>query len=165
MGSRRGRRGHAEAGSPPRSPTLPWLPSRRQPAASSWLLPTPEASSHRRAPARFGNGFGNNPFSGNGTGGNGTGTGNSPGANISQGTLTKVENAVKPGLVVITSNLKYDGSGAAAAATGMIISKSGLVLTNNHVINGTTGLRATVVATGRQYQPSGSATTRARTSR
>ena len=48
-----------------------------------------------------------------------------PGANISQGTLQKVENAVKPGLVVITSNLKYDGSGAAAAATGMIISKYG----------------------------------------
>ncbi len=58
---------------------------------------------------------------------------------------------VKPGLVVITSNLKYDGSGAAAAATGMIISKNGLVLTNNHVINGTTGLTATVVATHRQY--------------
>jgi S1-C subfamily serine protease len=95
----------------------------------------------------FGNGFGNNPFSG--TGGNGTG--NSPGAKISQGTLTKVENAVKPGLVVITSNLKYDGSGAAAAATGMIISKSGLVLTNNHVINGTTGLMATDVETGHHY--------------
>lgn len=97
----------------------------------------------------FGNGFGSNPFGGNGTGGNGTG--NSPGANISQGTLTKVENAVKPGLVVITSSLKYDGTGAAAAATGMIISKSGLVLTNNHVINGTTGLMAIDAATGHRY--------------
>ncbi len=95
----------------------------------------------------FGNGLGNNPFSGNG----GSGTGNSPGASISQSTLQQVESRVKPGLVVITSNLKYDGSGAAAAATGMIISKNGLVLTNNHVINGTTGLTATVVATHRQY--------------
>jgi S1-C subfamily serine protease len=100
----------------------------------------------------FGNGFGNSPFGGNGTGGNGTGgNGTTPGANISQGTLTKVENAVKPGLVVITSDLKYQGSGAAAAATGMIISKSGLVLTNNHVINGTTRLTAIDVATHVRY--------------
>jgi S1-C subfamily serine protease len=98
----------------------------------------------------FGNGFGNNPFSGN-SGNGSNGGGSNPGANISQGTLQKVESAVKPGLVVITSNLKYDGSGAAAAATGMIISQNGLVLTNNHVINGTTGLIATVVATHRQY--------------
>jgi S1-C subfamily serine protease len=34
----------------------------------------------------------------------------------------------------------------------MVISKSGLVLTNNHVIDGTTGLTATVVATGHKYQ-------------
>jgi S1-C subfamily serine protease len=116
----------------------------------------PPSASSGSGNGTFGNGFGNNPFNGNGNGTSpngtgGNGTGNSPGANISHGTLTKVENAVKPGLVVITSHLKYDGSGAAAAATGMIISKSGLVLTNNHVINGTTGLRATVVATGRQY--------------
>ena len=62
-----------------------------------------------------------------------------------------MQGAVAPGLVVITSNLKYAGNGAAAAATGMIISPSGLVLTNNHVINGTTGLSATVVSTGTQY--------------
>jgi S1-C subfamily serine protease len=95
-----------------------------------------------------GNGFGNNPFSGNGS--NGSGNGVNPGGNISQSTLQKVQSAVQPGLVVITSNLKYNGN-AAAAATGMVISKSGLVLTNNHVINGTTGLTATVVATHRQY--------------
>ncbi len=34
----------------------------------------------------------------------------------------------------------------------MVISSSGLVLTNNHVINGTTGLTARVVATGRRYK-------------
>jgi S1-C subfamily serine protease len=33
----------------------------------------------------------------------------------------------------------------------MIISHNGLVLTNNHVINGTTGLTAKVVSTGQQY--------------
>ena len=93
----------------------------------------------------FGNG--NNPFGGNG----GFGPGTAPGANISPSTRNKVEQAVKPGLVVITSNLRFNGSGAAAAATGMIISKSGLVLTNNHVINGSTSLWATVVTTNHRY--------------
>ena len=58
-------------------------------------------------------------------------------------------NAVRPGLVVISSNLAYQGS--QAAATGMEISSDGLVLTNNHVITGTTLLRATVVSTNRSY--------------
>jgi S1-C subfamily serine protease len=80
----------------------------------------------------------------------GTG-GGSNSSSISSATLRKVEDAVTPGLVVITSNLRYDGQGAAAAATGMIINSNGLVLTNNHVINGTTGLTATVPSTGRQY--------------
>ncbi len=97
------------------------------------------------------NGF-NQPNNGLGTGsGNGNGLGNQ-GTPISRATLQRVQAAVEPSLVVITSNLKYDGSGAAAAATGMIISKSGLVLTNNHVINGTTGLMATVMGTQKHYQ-------------
>ena len=33
----------------------------------------------------------------------------------------------------------------------LIISKSGLVLTNNHVIEGTTGLTARIVATGQRF--------------
>ena len=39
-----------------------------------------------------------------------------------------------------------------AEGTGMIISATGLVLTNNHVINATNGLTATVVSTGRTYR-------------
>ena len=45
-----------------------------------------------------------------------------------------------PGLVDIMSNLKYNGE--TAEGTGMIISASGLVLTNNHVIDGATTVRA-----------------------
>ncbi len=82
---------------------------------------------------------------------NGSGT-SSPGASISSATEQKVRNAVLPGLVVIDSSLQYQGSDVGAAGTGMIISRSGLVLTNNHVIEQTTGLTATVVATGRKYQ-------------
>ena len=90
-------------------------------------------------------------FPGAGGGNNGdSGSGASSGA-VSRSTMARLSAAVTPGLVVITSNLKYDGAGVAAAATGMIISHNGLVLTNNHVINGTTGLTAKVVSTGQQF--------------
>ena len=81
-----------------------------------------------------------------------TGPGTTPGAGISSAALQRVENAVRPGLVVINSKLQDDGADVSGAAgTGMIISSSGLVLTNNHVINATNGLTATVVATHKTY--------------
>jgi S1-C subfamily serine protease len=79
-------------------------------------------------------------------GGPGSGSGHSP---VSSATEHAVYNKVQPGLVDITSNLGFQGG--TAAATGMVITKSGLVLTNNHVINGTTGMKATVVASGQSY--------------
>src|SRR5262249_58066402 len=51
-----------------------------------------------------------------------------------------VRKKVDPGLVDITSTLKFNGE--TAEGTGMIISASGLVLTNNHVIDGATSVRA-----------------------
>jgi S1-C subfamily serine protease len=96
-------------------------------------------------------GSGNFGFPNNGTfPGSGTGNTGNSGSNIPVGIMHRVEAEVSPSLVIITSNLKYDGNGAAAAATGMIISRSGLVLTNNHVINGTTGLTATTYG-GKSY--------------
>ena len=68
---------------------------------------------------------------------------------VSNPTDRAVVSAVRPGLVEISSNLAYQGS--QAAATGMVISKNGLVLTNNHVITDTTQLSARVVATGKQF--------------
>jgi S1-C subfamily serine protease len=80
------------------------------------------------------------------------GTGTTPGASISSAALQRAENAVQPGLVVINSKLQDDGADVSGAAgTGMIISSSGLVLTNNHVINASNGLTATVVATHKTY--------------
>ena len=55
-----------------------------------------------------------------------------------------VAKRVDPGLVDITSTLKYNSE--TAEGTGMIISSSGLVLTNNHVIDGATVVRATLAA-------------------
>ena len=62
-----------------------------------------------------------------------------------QAIVTKVE----PGLVIIDTNLQFDSE--AAAGTGMVINPNGLVLTNNHVIDGSTKITATVAATGKTY--------------
>ena len=106
----------------------------------------PTASS---GPGNGGSGNFNFPNNGNFPS-NGSGNTGNTGSSMPSSTLRRVEAAVSPSLVIITSNLKYDGNGAAAAATGMIISRNGLVLTNNHVINGTTGLNATLG--NRQYK-------------
>ena len=57
---------------------------------------------------------------------------------------------VKPGLVLINTTLQYDSE--AAAGTGMVINADGLVLTNNHVIEDSTRITATVISTGKTYQ-------------
>jgi S1-C subfamily serine protease len=56
---------------------------------------------------------------------------------------------VKPGLVLINTALQYRSE--AAAGTGMVINADGLVLTNNHVIDGSTKITATVISTGKTY--------------
>ena len=53
------------------------------------------------------------------------------------------------GVVVVTTNLGYQGSGA--AGTGIVLTSSGEVLTNNHVIKGATTIRVTDVSDGRTY--------------
>jgi S1-C subfamily serine protease len=60
-----------------------------------------------------------------------------------------IVNKVAPGLVIINTTLQYNGE--QAAATGMVITSSGLVLTNNHVIEDSTAITART-ATGHQYQ-------------
>jgi S1-C subfamily serine protease len=49
----------------------------------------------------------------------------------------------------VNTDLAYQGS--AAAGTGMILSASGEILTNNHVIAGATSVSVTVVTTGKSY--------------
>ncbi|MGO9161615.1 MAG: S1C family serine protease [Streptosporangiaceae bacterium] len=97
---------------------------------------------------------GNSPGSGAaaGTGQGGTGHAGGPAAAagaISSARKRAVVRAVTPGLVDISSRLGY--LGGTAAATGMIISRSGLVLTNNHVIEDTTGLSATLVTSQHRF--------------
>ncbi|HMC69815.1 MAG TPA: trypsin-like peptidase domain-containing protein [Mycobacteriales bacterium] len=53
------------------------------------------------------------------------------------------------GIVVIETTLGYQGG--QAAGTGMVLTPSGEVLTNNHVIAGATSIKVIVPSTGRSY--------------
>jgi S1-C subfamily serine protease len=57
---------------------------------------------------------------------------------------------VGSGVVVIETNLGYQD--AQAAGTGMVLTSSGTVLTNNHVIRGATDIRVVDPTTGRKYK-------------
>jgi S1-C subfamily serine protease len=56
---------------------------------------------------------------------------------------------VGTGVVVIDTNLAYQGG--QAAGTGMVLTSSGEILTNNHVIRGATTIRVVVPGTKRSY--------------
>lgn len=56
---------------------------------------------------------------------------------------------VDPALVDITSTLGYQG--ASAAGTGMILTSSGQVLTNNHVVEGATKITVRIDGSGPSY--------------
>jgi S1-C subfamily serine protease len=77
------------------------------------------------------------------------GPGFTPSGGVGNSAELAIAKRVDPGLVDITSNLRYQGG--TAEATGMIISSTGLVLTNNHVIDASTGLTASLVEGGHSY--------------
>jgi S1-C subfamily serine protease len=99
------------------------------PAANSTAAPSAQPSAPVPLPSSA------VPIPGNG----GTGT--------SGGSLSKVGQ----GVVIINTTLQYRSE--RAAGTGMVINAgSGLVLTNNHVIENSTKITATVAATGQKFQ-------------
>ena len=95
----------------------------------------------------FGNGNGNGSANGNGANGNGS----SGSSNAGTGSLnsTALAQKVDPGIVDVESTLGY--SNATAEGTGMVISADGYVLTNNHVIDQATSVRASIVTSGKTY--------------
>src|SRR4051812_33800055 len=56
---------------------------------------------------------------------------------------------VGTGVVVIQTRLAYQGG--AAAGTGMVLTSSGGVLTNNHVVRGATSIRIVIPGTTHAY--------------
>jgi S1-C subfamily serine protease len=107
-----------------------------------------------------GSGFGSNPGSGFGgtpSGGFGqspVGGSSSSGASSSTGSgpadASAIASRVDPGLVDINTTVDYGQ--ARAAGTGMVLTPDGVVLTNNHVINGATSISVTDVGNGKTYR-------------
>ena len=121
-----------------------------QPSSSS----SPSALAPSQANPFGGNGnAGANPIPtfGNGNGATGGANSGSGSTNTGTGSLNASALAAKvdPGIVDVDSTLKY--SDATAEGTGMVISASGLVLTNNHVIDQGTSVSATLVSSGKTY--------------
>jgi S1-C subfamily serine protease len=84
------------------------------------------------------------PFGGDA--GTGTGTTTS-----TSSTATAATDAQKLGVVTIVSDLYYSES-SQAAGTGIVLSSDGQILTNNHVIEGSTSIEVTIESTGATYQ-------------
>ncbi|HVV12971.1 S1C family serine protease [Amycolatopsis sp.] len=63
-----------------------------------------------------------------------------------------VAQKVDPGLVDINTTLGYQQ--AQAAGTGMVLTSTGEVLTNNHVVEGATSISVTDIGNGKTYQAS-----------
>lgn len=100
-------------------------------------------------------GSGGSSGSGNGSGGSSNPFGQYPfgnsgngGGNSTQG-RSQATAAQSTGVVDIYSQLGYQSS--EAAGTGLVLTSDGEVLTNNHVIDGSTKLRVVVVSTGKTY--------------
>jgi S1-C subfamily serine protease len=100
----------------------------------------PPAGYAGRAP--HGREFRGTPFTGPG------GSGGTPFDSASSG--TPASDSELTGLVRIASTLKYQGG--RAAGTGMILTSTGEVVTNHHVVEGSTRLRVTVMSTGSTYR-------------
>jgi S1-C subfamily serine protease len=87
------------------------------------------------------------PFAGRAPGpfvSSGTGT-----SGLSSSDVASIAATVNQGVVNINTQLGFQGGNA--AGTGMVLTSTGEVLTNNHVIQGSTKITATVVASGRTY--------------
>src|SRR5487761_1457080 len=79
----------------------------------------------------------------------GSGTGSGGSTNASSSVMQAVNRKVSPGIVDVISQPAYQTG--TLEGTGMILSRSGLVLTNNHVVEGTSSVQAKIANTGKTY--------------
>ena len=116
--------------------------------ASTAVRVVPGGSGSNQLP--FGNGGPNGLPFGNSGGGTSLGgaTSSAPGA---PSNIRAIAAKVDPAVVDINVTFGALAPGAAGAATGVVISPTGLVLTNNHVIDRAGVIRATDLGNGRTY--------------
>jgi S1-C subfamily serine protease len=96
-----------------------------------------------QAPPSWGDGAYGQPGSGSGSGSSDSGS------SATTAAVSAAASKVSPAIVNITVGNDYTSSGG--AATGIVLTSDGLVLTNNHVIDGTTDISATDVGSGQTY--------------
>ena len=65
---------------------------------------------------------------------------------------SSVGTAIDPAIVDVTTTLGYQGG--KAAGTGIVLTSSGEILTNHHVVQGATGVSVTDIGNGRTYSGS-----------
>ena len=124
------------------------------PASGSSRTPTGSGSSGGSNSSGR-SGFSGSPF-GNSFGGSSsgnTGSGNSGSSNSSgPSDVNAIASKVDPGLVDVNTTLGYQQE--QAAGTGIVLSSNGIVLTNNHVIDGATSISVTDVGNHQTYTAS-----------
>jgi S1-C subfamily serine protease len=97
----------------------------------------------------------NPAFGGGSTGSSGSpfGSGSSSGSSSTgagaPSDISAIAAKVDPGLVDINTNLSYEDE--QAAGTGMVLTSDGVILTNNHVIDGATSISVTDIGNGKTY--------------
>jgi S1-C subfamily serine protease len=75
--------------------------------------------------------------------------GTSPASSGAVLTTAQIESHVDPGLVDVVSQLGYQQ--AESAGTGLVLTPTGEILTNNHVIEGATSIKVTDIGNGQTY--------------
>jgi S1-C subfamily serine protease len=96
-----------------------------------------------------GSGGGFDPFGSGNSGSGNSGSGQGSSASGAPADAASIANNVDPGLVDINTTIDY-GS-AQGAATGMVLTATGEVLTNNHVVEGATTIRVTDIGNSKTY--------------
>ncbi|KQQ06451.1 septum formation initiator [Rathayibacter sp. Leaf185] len=102
----------------------------------------------------FGGGTTVSPYSGGITlspypGGSGYGSSSGSSSTSTATDAVAASAAQTAGVVTITSDLTYES--ATSAGTGIILTSDGMILTNNHVVEGATSIQVTVESTGETY--------------
>jgi S1-C subfamily serine protease len=80
----------------------------------------------------------------------GSSTGAAAATSKTELSTAQIASRIDPGLVDVTSTLGYQQ--ATAKGTGIVLTSSGEILTNNHVINGATSVSVTDIGNGKTYK-------------